>query len=141
MSYSLAVVNGDLAMAGGQLQIVHGVAKLKQEIDLWVRERYGIDRFHTTFGSTLENYIGQVVTDDTQAEIAYELTRVLRNLQAVTLRALKENPQKYSLSELPMDILSVNAKVTYDTVYASLTVVNGERAPVTTKTSNTTVGA
>lgn len=141
MSFSLAVANGDLAPLGGQLQIVYGSTKLKQDMDLWIRERFGIDRFHPTFGSTLENYIGQVVTNDTRVEIIDELTRVMNNYMAVQLQALKENPQIFSLSELMMDIVSITAAVNYDTVTSTVTVVNGDRAPVTTKTSNSTVGA
>lgn len=141
MSYSLAVVNGDLAPLGGQLQIVSGSAKLKQDIDLWIRERHGIDRFHPTFGSTLESYIGQIMNSDTRVEIIDELTRVLNNYQAVQLAAFKDSPQSFGLAELMAGVIAINASVSYDTVSATVTVANGERAPVTTKTSNSTVGA
>lgn len=141
MSFSLAIVDGDLAPQGGQLQIVYGVDKLKQDMDCWVRERIGVDRFHPRYGSQLEDFIGGIIGPDTSHEIAQEILRVLHNYQAVLLQALKQDPQSFSLSELLMDITSVSATSGYDTVNASIVVVNGERAPVTVKTSNTTVGA
>lgn len=141
MSYSLALSGGDLVAQGSQLAIVSGSDFLKQSMDLWIRERYGIDRFHPTFGSTLENYIGQVVDSDTRVEIIDELTRVLHNYQAVQLQAFKDSPQNFSASELMMSVLAINATVSYDTVSASVTVANGDQAPVSVKTSNSTVGA
>jgi phage baseplate assembly protein W len=141
MSFSLAVANGDLVLQGDQLAIVSGAPLLKQTMDLWIRERAGIDRFHPTFGSRLQDFIGGVVTPDTRVEIITEIERVLLNIQAVQTQAVKDAPQKFSLSELLMDILSVNAQASYDTVSATISVANGDRAPVTTKTSSTTVGS
>lgn len=139
MSYSLAVVDGDLAPLGGQLQIVSGVAKLKQDIDLWIRERFGIDRFHPRYGSILEDFIGGIVEDDTSVEVTEELMRVLRNYMAVQKFAFTNAPQAFSLSELLLDVASIKTNVSYDTVTSMVTVVNGERAPVTTTTTTSTV--
>lgn len=141
MSYSLAVVNGDLAPLGGQLQIVSGVTKLKQDMDLWIRERFGVDRFHPRYGSVLEDFIGGIVNDDTGTEVTEELMRVLRNYMAVQKFAFTNNPQAFSLSELLLDVVSINSTVSYDTVAATVTVVNGEQAPVTTTTSSSTVSS
>lgn len=126
---------------GGQLQIVSGVAKLKQDIDLWVRERYGIDRFHPRYGSDLENFIGGVVEDDTSVEVTEELMRVLRNYMAVQKFAFTNSPQAFSLSELLLDVVSIHSVVSYDTVTSTVTVVNGDRAPVTTTTTSSTVSS
>jgi len=122
-------------MEGGQLQIIWGIDKLKQDIDLWLRERFGIDRFHPRFGSDLENYIGGIVDDDTSTEVSEEVLRVLRNYMAVQQQAFRNNPQEFSLSELLMEVVSVSSRVHYDTVSTSVTVANGERAAVTTNTT------
>ena len=46
MSYSLAVRNGDLVKRGSNLDVVWGIDKLKQDLQCWVTERFGGDRFH-----------------------------------------------------------------------------------------------
>lgn len=140
MTFSLALVNGDLAPQGGQLQIVYGVAKLKQDMDLWIRERFGVDRFHPRYGSILEDFIGGIVEEDTGVEVTEEIMRVLRNYMAVQKFAFTSAPQAFSLSELLLDVAAVRTNVSYDTVTSQVTVVNGDRAPVTTTTTSTVSG-
>jgi hypothetical protein len=129
MSYSLAVVNGDLQQQGSSLSIVYGINKLTQDITLWLMEQYGIDRFHPNMGSVLQQFIGGMVDGSTQAEVQGEVLRVLQNYQAVQYRGLRQNPQVYSLSELLYSIDSVTAAVTYDTVNVSCALRNAENQP------------
>ena len=109
MSYSLAVANGDLVQKGDQLDLVFGVNKLEQDIYLWIMERYGIDRFHVTMGSVLQDFIGGIVSDSVRAQIQAEVLRVLQNYQAIQLRTLKENPRSLSTSELLISIDDIKA--------------------------------
>ena len=44
-------------------------------------------------GSILQDFIGDIVSGSTRAEIHAEVLRVLQNYQAVQLRRLKESPQ------------------------------------------------
>lgn len=141
MSFSLALSNGDLVQQGDALAIVYGSALLGQNINLWVQERYGIDRFHPGFGSQLQNWIGSTVSASTRVEVISEIERVLLNMQAVQTQALKDQPQKFSLSELLMDIISVTASVSFDTVSSAINVANGQMQSVTTTTSATTMGS
>lgn len=124
MSYSLAMVDGDLAVRGNALAVVYGVEKLKQDIDLWLRERFGTDRFHPTMGSTLEDFIGEVVTDHTRAEIYSEVLRILENYLAIQDRIIKSNPQKLSMTEIMVSVNAIDVKVNYDTVYVTVNVSN-----------------
>ena len=80
MSYSFRIADGDLVALGNQLDLVFGVDKLKQDIDLWMRERYGGDRFHVTMGSVLQEFIGDIVSGATRAKIHAEVLRVLAEL-------------------------------------------------------------
>lgn len=140
MSFSLAVVDGDLVQAGDQLAIVSGADKLKQDLRLWVMERAGIDRFHPTFGSSLEDSIGGVIDNNTSQEAVSELMRVLQNYAALQTATLKQKPQTLSLSEMLMNITSVTATVSYDTVTAKIIVANGDQQQVTTTLSTSTMG-
>lgn len=126
MSYSLAVANGDLVQQGSSLSIVYGIDKLKQDVTLWLMEQYGIDRFHPTMGSILQDFVGGVIDGSTQAEVQGEVLRILQNYQAVQYRGLRQAPQVYSLSELMYSIDSVTATAGYDTVNVSVSLRNAE---------------
>lgn len=125
MSFSLAIADGDLVQAGSRLDLVFGVDKLNQDIYLWLMERYGGDRFHVTLGSTLQEFIGGVASEDTRAEVQDEVLRVLRNYQAIQRRTLYDNPSVLSTSELLVSIEDIKTSVSYDTVDVALRLRNG----------------
>lgn len=125
MSYSFRIANGDLVAIGDRLDLVFGVDKLKQDIDLWLRERYGGDRFHPSMGSVLQEFIGDIVSPSTRADVHAEVLRVLQNYQAVQLRRLKENPQLLSTSELLVSIDDIIVAISYDTVNVAIKLRNG----------------
>ena len=138
MSYSLRIADGDLVQAGSQLDLVFGVDKLKQDIDLWIRERYGGDRFHVNMGSILQDFIGRVIRDGTRAEVQSEVYRVLQNYQAVQVRRLKEKPQSLSTSELLVSVDDVLTSINFDMVTVLLRLRNGSNTATTiTITSRT----
>ena len=133
ISYSLRIADGDLARRGSQLDLVFGMNKLTQDVDLWIRERYGIDRFHPAMGSILQDFIGGVVSPSTSAEVQGEVLRVLRNYQAIQLRRLKESPQLLSPSELLVSIDDVVTRVNYDSVLVAIRMRNGSDTSTTIK--------
>ena len=122
MSYSLAVSNGDLVRQGANLAVVWGIDKLKQDLQLWVAERFGGDRFHPEMGSILQDYIGTVISPRTKAEIEDEVMRVLDNYQRVQIYGFKRNPRLYSMTELLDKVKDVSVSVNYDTISVSVSV-------------------
>ena len=81
----MAVVNGDLSVTAGSFDLVQGSEKLKQDLTLWLTEKYRDDRFHPTYGSILDGYIGGVINaNDTVVRIQSETLRVLLQLPADT---------------------------------------------------------
>lgn len=127
MSYSLAVSNGDLTRQGGSLAVVWGIDKLKQDLQLWVAERFGGDRFHPAMGSILQDYIGTVISPRTRAEIEDEVMRVLDNYQRVQIYGFKRNPRLYSMAELLESVENISVNVTFDTVSVSVSVRSAAR--------------
>jgi phage baseplate assembly protein W len=117
MSYSLKITDGDLDASSGTMQRVTGLDKLVQDLSLWLREPYGIDRFHTLYGSVLDQYIGSVIDASSDHEIKSEVIRVINAFQQIQLIGLKKNPSKYTLDELLDSIQSVSVKLDYDRVY------------------------
>lgn len=128
MSYSLAVRNGDLALDGSNLSVVWGIDKLKQDLQCWITERFGGDRFHPLLGSVLQDHIGSVISQRTRAEIKEEVMRVMDNYQRVTMYGFKTNPRLYSMTELLESVGDISVNVTYDTVSVSVPVVSAARA-------------
>src|SRR5690349_5219870 len=104
MSFSLAIVDGDLATKGSQLALVFGKEKLEQDIYLWIMECYGADRFHTNMGSILQEFVGSIATPSSRAEVHAEIFRILQNYQALQLRKFKESPELLSASELLVSV-------------------------------------
>lgn len=93
-------------------------------MELWLLTRHGSSRFHPTFGSALQSFIGGVVGSATQANTYNEVLRVLTNYQTMVYNLFTANPQLFSLSELPYSIDQINVAITYDTVYATIQVSN-----------------
>ena len=122
MTYSLAVIDGDLAQRGSSLAIVYGVDKLRQDLSLWITERRGIDRFHPKMGSILPDFIGSLITDSTKSQIQTEIMRVLQQYQSVQMQSLKSAPQNYSYSEILYSVNAINVALSFDTIYASIDV-------------------
>lgn len=120
MSYSFKLVNGDLSVTGSTMDIVQGTDKLGQDIDLWLREQYQIDRFHPTFGSVLDYFIGGIVSVSTQVEIQSEIIRVLTNYQTVQLAAFKANPSKFATNELLNTFSVTNIQASYDKILVTV---------------------
>lgn len=138
MSFSFAVLNGDLVQQGSSLGIVYGINKLTQDMTLWVTERYGIDPMHPTMGSLLQDWIGGIINTATQSQVQSEILRVLQNYQAVQYLGLKANPQKYSLSELLQSIQAIDVSILYDTISVSITVANANQQSTTVTASAST---
>ena len=137
MSYSLAIADGDLVQQGSHLGLVYGIDKLKQDVNCWLMERYGGDRFHLNMGSILQDFIGGVATEATRAEVHAEVFRVLQNYQSLQLRRFKENPQKLSASELLVSVDDILTAVQYDTVNVAVRLRNGSQQATTIRVVKT----
>lgn len=133
MSYSLALADGDLVQNGSQLGLVFGVDKLKQDVYLWLTERYGGDRFHVNMGSILQDFIGGIANETARVEIQAEIFRVLQNYQAMQLKRFKENPENFSASELLISVDDILAGLNYDTVRVAVRLRNGSSQSTTIK--------
>lgn len=129
MSFTISIKDGDVELKGNTISIVTGTNKLKQELSVWLRERFQSDRFHTNYGSTLDFYIGSVVSQQAVFEIESEVGRVLRNYQSLQLRKFQSDPQNLDPSEILSEVDNIQAKANYDSVevVVSFTTYSGGR--------------
>ncbi|AVO24995.1 baseplate protein [Rhodococcus phage Finch] len=127
MSFSLGIKDGDIELRGSSIAIVHGVDKLKQDVSIWLRERYRSDRFHSDYGSVLDNWIGQVIDRGTEAMVQAEVLRVLQNYQTRQYRMLQETPERLSMDEVLVSIQEIQTKIRYDAVIVNIRFVTGSK--------------
>jgi phage baseplate assembly protein W len=80
---TLALYSGDLMLAQGGYQLYSGVDRIRQDLQLALREEYGSDRFHPKWGSIIMRYIGQIQSPHLEALVRAEINRVLQNYIAV----------------------------------------------------------
>lgn len=118
--------------------LVFGVDKLRQDVQLWLLERYGGDRFHVNMGSILQEFIGGVANESTRVEVQSEVLRVLQNYQALQVRKFKNSPQSLSASELLVSIDNIVATIQYDTVNVTAKLRNGSQESTTIKVVSST---
>lgn len=107
---------GDLSVLGRSTRLVSGTEKLIQDLNCWLRESYGVDRFHRSYGSVLPSFIGHVISDSAVFDIEAETRRVLNNYMALQLRRLQATPAVFSRAELLDEVISVDATPAYDRV-------------------------
>lgn len=136
----LQLVNGDIALGPRGYAEVTGVAKIQQDLTLAVLTPYGSDRFHPTWGSTLESQIGSAQGPLTQSTISSEITRVVQNYMLVqnnTLTMAQTNgyTSPYSNDDLVSGIASLAVSSNYDVVSVACTVATASGGTTTLSTS------
>lgn len=123
---TLAVRNGDLVLAGSKFGMVEGIARVQQQLGLAMREAFGTDRFHRSWGSTLPGWIGQVMTKEVPFEIKAEITRIVRDFIIQQNEKIKERAALGLTAvvrpeEMIVEITSVRVETRYDSVLVKVT--------------------
>lgn len=119
MSYSLTVKNGDLVFEGSRLGIVTGTRKIKQELSIWLTERYQCDRFHPKYGSVLDDFVGSSIDRTTSVRIQSEVSRVINNYRKLKMESYSANPDKFTFDEL-LDNFDITVAISYDSVVITI---------------------
>jgi phage baseplate assembly protein W len=134
---TLALVNGDLAIGtNGAYLLYSGVSRIKQDLTLALTEEYGTDRFHPTYGSIVQSYLGQVLSAELMQLVRAEVNRVLQNYliiqQNEVLRdSLVDVANRYDTSDVVQAVDAVQARAVLDTIYLSATLTTLSRETVT----------
>ena len=116
MTRSLKIENGDLAVQGGSFVLLSRRDKLEQDIVHWLRTEIGSDRFHPTFGSTIEQFIGAVQSEENVDLLKSEVKRVLGNYQEAQLRKFLQNRSRFTSEEILSSVDDVRVTTFYDSV-------------------------
>jgi phage baseplate assembly protein W len=122
---TFAVKEGDLLIGSGGHQMITGIAKVKQDISIAIREPFGSDPYHPLWGSLLDSYIGQPINETLQMLCRSEVERVVSNYmiiqQAILQQARTEGRRpEFSSGEVVTDVLGVSVSRNYDTISINL---------------------
>lgn len=135
MTWSLAIVNGDLSFAGpGGYATVTGQSKLMQDLRDWLLEPRGTDPIHPDYGSTLDggtlpdgtpadSVIGDLITSESLLTIETEVRRVLAAYQQQQLdritseAAIYGGKNTFAAGEILSSVDAVNVQQVADTVF------------------------
>lgn len=134
---TIALVNGDLAIGtNGAYLLYSGTPRIKQDLTLALTEEYGTDRFHPTYGSIVQSYLGQVLSAELMQLVRAEVNRVLQNYliiqQNEVLRdTLVDVTNRYDTSDVVQSVDNVAARAVLDTIYLSATLTTLSRETVT----------
>jgi hypothetical protein len=134
----LAVVDGDLVLAGNSYLTLSGPAKITQDLTFAIKEAYGSDPFHPHWGSILDRFIGQPITATLQQQITDEVQRIVTNYIAVQTDMVNSAVSAGLVSQLDtsdvvQSVQNVDVQVTADkiAVTATLQAMSGASITVT----------
>lgn len=134
---TLALINGDLAIGtNGAYLLYSGVPRIKQDLTLALTEEYGTDRFHPTYGSIVQSYLGQILSAELMQLVRAEVNRVLQNYLVIqqneVLRdTLVDVTNRFDTSDVVQAVNNVSARAVLDTIYLSATLTTLSRETVT----------
>jgi len=122
---TMALVNGDLSLAGDRYAMISGIARVQQHLSLNLREPYGSDRFHERWGSVLNDTVGQVITPEIESSVRSEIIRVINNYISMQQDQLRSRSMKglsavVTAEEIITDITSISVSQEQDQLIAKV---------------------
>lgn len=134
---ALEIKNGDLVIGRGGYATVSGVAKLRQDLSVAVREPYGTDRFHPRWGSLLAEYVGGVLNEYSKMQVIGEVQRICANYIAVQqdqMAAANAEGRRptFTSGEVVESVQSIEVRQTFDRLHVRviLRTLSGETVPL-----------
>lgn len=143
MTYSFAILGGDLALGGpGGLATVAGTGKLLQDLRCRLLEPVGTDPVNPTYGSTLDggidaagaqivSNIGSMLAPEVMLEIEAEVIRCLQVQQKEQIARIKREQQDFggqtyvTSDEILYQIVSVESTQVRDTLIVKVVIGTG----------------
>ena len=119
---TLLLNDGDIVLDSGSYETVTGPAKLRQDLDLAMREPLGIDRFHPHWGSLLPTMVGDPITPTHTTQIEGEVRRILENYIAVQRDRMARDARngrrpRYASGEVIDRVASIQVRPEWDAVH------------------------
>lgn len=118
---TLMLRDGDLVVSKRDYVTVSGTGKIAQDLRGAMLEPMGNDRFHTGWGSLLDQAIASVVNEDTRLDIEAEVGRIISNYAAVQNDRIDADiagggESRYTTDEILSRIVGVSVELDFDKV-------------------------
>lgn len=120
--YTIALKNGDWDFSNRHGQVITGKDKLVQCLSQWLLETKGIDRFHPTYGSDIQNMVGMQRTEPNRQAVESIVRQSAIDYMHYVERMFDQNPDLYSLDEVIAQVLGVNSEYIVDELHVTVTV-------------------
>lgn len=132
---TLALSGGDLVVGTEGHKTISGGAKITQELSINLGSQYGGDKFHPEFGSTLYQYFGEPLTEDTRSRVELEVGRVIQqyiDIQAsqVLQDHLDQRATRFDASDVVTGVADLSVSIDYDTIKITGTLVTAAGSQV-----------
>jgi phage baseplate assembly protein W len=136
---TLALEDGDLVVSKRDYAPVSGIGKIRQDLRGALLEPMGNDRFHTGWGSLLEQAIAAVVDENLRLDIESEVNRVVTNYAAVQNDQIdtdvtSQTDSRFTTDEILSRIESIKVTTSLDSVLIAITLqtASGQVVALTT---------
>lgn len=134
---TLALVHGDLSIdSSGNYATFSGADRIRQDLTLALTEAYGANSFHPKWGSILESYVGNPITQNLQQLVQAEVNRVVQNYivlqQAQVLRnTTYDIAGVFDTSDVVQSVGPITVRTALDTIYVTATLTTVARQTIT----------
>ena len=123
---TLELHDGDLRIGTSRYATISGPRKVVQDLRCALLEPVGNDRFHPSYGSQLEDFIGLPLSPDVAFLIQQEIARVVQNYAAVQRDQIQRDllaglRARYTAGDVLAELVDVKVEANFDTVSATVT--------------------
>lgn len=130
--------DGDLVVSARDYALISGTGKIAQDLRGALLEPMGNDRFHTGWGSLLDDAVGASLTEDMRLDVESEVNRIIANYAAIQndridADLVSDGEPRYTTDEILSSIESVTVTTEIDkaTVNIRLRTASGEIVALT----------
>lgn len=135
---ALRLSGGDLVPGAEGFETITGASRIVQDLRVALSEPLGIDRFHTGWGSVIDDFVGQPLDSGTAFAVKQEINRVVGNYMMVQAEkaargSLRSGSGRYTTDDLISHVASVDVRMVNDQLTAriTLTMVSGREVEST----------
>ena len=104
---------------------------------IMVREPLGVDRFHPRWGTILEDFIGEPISQESEMRVRAEIQRLIQNYVVMQTRQIQADHDagrrpRFRPSEIVTDVAGIDIQQRYDrlNVRVHLLTASGEEVTV-----------
>lgn len=120
--YTIALKNGDWDFSNRHGRVITGRSKLTQCLTQWLVETRGIDRFHPTYGSQIQNMVGMQRTESNRLAVEKIVRQSCIDYMNYVSAEFEQHPDRYSKDEVIAQVLGVTSYYIEEEIHVTVAV-------------------